>query len=463
MNVPPNGAASLRAALTKPSESAGRYLWGRQAGVCLQHLAARTAFTSGLAALAGRSVLLASRDPLATATSLIELDGIARRLIICTPDLQPQHLEDVAARAGADAIVCADESCCVPRVAIRSACDVRSLTPVDLPPVHHSRTEWVLLTSGTTGAPKLVVHTLDSLSAPIAATRASGRPTVWGTFYDIRRYGGLQVLLRALLDNGSLVLSDPGEAAGDYLARLVAAGATHVTGTPSHWRRALMCLNASTLAPLYVRLSGEIVDQSILNALRSAFPAARISHAFASTEAGVGFEVNDGLEGFPENVVARSHEVDIRILDGTIRIRSPRRATGYLDEPSPLAGDDGFVDTGDVVERRGSRFYFLGRRSGVINVGGQKVYPEEVEAAINRHPAVRMSLVSPRANPILGSLVSADVVLDADAVNGVTPAEMRQQIVQICQARLTRHKVPATIRFVSTVDLAPAGKLARHA
>jgi hypothetical protein len=117
---------------------------GRRAGVCLQHLAARTALTSGLDALAGRSVLLASRDPLEIATSLVELDGIARRLIISTPDLQPEHLEEVAARAEADAIVCDDASGCVPRVAIRSVC-ARSSAMVhwcSLTPVRRLATTW---------------------------------------------------------------------------------------------------------------------------------------------------------------------------------------------------------------------------------------------------------------------------------------------------------------------------------
>src|SRR5262249_27405742 len=80
--------------------------------------------------------------------------------------------------------------------------------------------------------------------------------------------------------------------------------------------------------------------------------------------------------------------------------RSPRAAIGYLGEGSPPVADaEGFIDTGDIVERYGDRFYFFGRRSGIINVGGLKVYPEEVEAAINRHPAVRMSRVQSRKEP----------------------------------------------------------------
>jgi acyl-coenzyme A synthetase/AMP-(fatty) acid ligase len=210
-------------------------------------------------------------------------------------------------------------------------------------------------------------------------------------------------------------------------------------------------------------LSGEIADQGILNALHAFYPQAGISHAFASTEAGVGFEVNDGLEGFPASLVDASGGVQIKVDDGSLRIRSARNALRYIgEEHSALTDEEGFVDTGDMVERRGDRYYFLGRRSGIINVGGLKVYPEEVEAAINRHPAVRMSMVRSSRSPITGSLVAADVVLtkEPDAGDGV---DFKREILQICHDRLAPYKVPATIRFVSALGIAAAGKLARHA
>jgi acyl-coenzyme A synthetase/AMP-(fatty) acid ligase len=321
----------------------------------------------------------------------------------------------------------------------------------------------VLLTSGTTGAPKMLVHSFASLTAPIGSGVGPRADVVWGTFYDIRRYGGLQIFLRAVLGPGSFVLSGAGEPIGDYLVRLGAHGATHVSGTPSHWRRALMSPEARAIAPRYIRLSGEIADQGILNALHSFYPEATVGHAFASTEAGVGFEVNDGLEGFPVSMVGAPGDVEIKVVDGSLRIRSARNAARYLGEDSSLTDDEGFVDTGDMVERRGDRYYFLGRRSGLINVGGLKVYPEEVEAAINRHPAVRMSMVRSRKSPITGSLVAADIVLRAEPGAGGMIVDFTREILQICHDCLAPHKIPATLRFVPALDIADAGKLARHA
>jgi acyl-coenzyme A synthetase/AMP-(fatty) acid ligase len=464
MNTPPNTLASIRDRLADAPEGSQRFLWGATASVCLGDLFDGTSPGSRVAELAGRTVLVATRDQFAAALALIELDGIARRLIVCTPDLPAEHLPAIVAKANVD-VVLSDH---VHELRIQHVEFRIQTSEFQIP---NSKflipTEWVLLTSGTTGAPKMVVHTFASLTAPIVGALGQGAGVVWGTFYDIRRYGGLQIFLRAVLGRGSFVLSDAGESIGEYLVRLGAHGATHVSGTPTHWRRALMSPDAGAIAPRYIRLSGEIADQAILNALRSFYPQASVGHAFASTEAGVGFEVNDGLEGFPAGVVDAPGEVQIKVEDGSLRIRSARTAMGYVgEEHSALTDDAGFVDTGDMVERRGDRYYFLGRRSGIINVGGLKVHPEEVEAAINRHPAVRMSMVRSRKSPLIGSLVAADVVLNGatdPSGAGESRAGVRREILQICHERLAPHKIPATIRFVPALEIAAAGKVARHA
>jgi acyl-coenzyme A synthetase/AMP-(fatty) acid ligase len=107
---------------------------------------------------------------------------------------------------------------------------------------------------------------------------------------------------------------------------------------------------------------------------------------------------------------------------------------------------------------RGDRYFFAGRTGGIINVGGLKINPEEVEAVINRHPGVRMSRVSGRRNPITGAIVIADVVL-ADAAND--DATFKDAILAACREKLPAFKVPAMLRFVPSLELTAGGKLSR--
>src|SRR6185503_3709804 len=107
-------------------------------------------------------------------------------------------------------------------------------------------------------------------------------------------------------------------------------------------------------------------------------------------------------------------------------------ASSYVARRATLRDDDGFVDSGDMVERRGDRYYFVGRRGGIINIGGLKVHPEEVEAVINRHPQVRMSLVRPKRSPFTGAIAIADVVLKNErSGHEAEHIEVRDEILKL--------------------------------
>jgi acyl-CoA synthetase (AMP-forming)/AMP-acid ligase II len=443
---------------------------GASTALPLAELAGASALGGRLEDFRGRTVLIAAKDQLTAALALIELDGVAQRIVLCPPDLAPAHFPVVIQTSGAvawvrDAAV-PEENGAGLELAVTAG---PALTAGPLRRHCTHETEWILLTSGTTGAPKLVLHTLASLTSTLIYQQARQQPAarlpVWSTFYDIRRYGGLQIFLRAAFRGGSLVLSDPKEPITEFLGRAAAAGITHISGTPSHWRRSLMSGAAATIAPAYVRLSGEIADQAILDNLQAAYPNSGVAHAFASTEAGVAFEVGDGLAGFPEALVGAPGPVELKVEDGTLRIRSGGNATRYLGEQvAPLRGADGFVDTGDRVELRDGRYYFMGRAGGVINVGGLKVHPEEVEAVINAIPWVRMSLVKARRNPITGAVVTAEVVLADDKdVPGERPegAAVTREIIEACRRGLPAHKVPAMVRIVPSLEVSAAGKLVR--
>jgi acyl-coenzyme A synthetase/AMP-(fatty) acid ligase len=418
----------------------------------------------GLEKLRGRNVMLATRTQLASALALIELDGIARRVVLCTPDLTPEQFASATATAEADAMVLDPES---PFTASPLEKFLTHKTPQAAGNWNREAdrdSEWILLTSGTTGLPKLVLHSFETLAGALPRQTSAQRPIVWSTFYDIRRYGGLQMYLRAVVSGAPLVLSSAGESTRDFLTRAAAAGVTHISGTPSHWRRVLMSGDARIIAPQYVRLSGEVADQPVLDSLKAAYPSALVAHAFASTEAGVGFEVNDGLAGFPSELIDHQQGlIEMQVHDGTLWIRSGRTAARYLGSgTAALTRADGYVDTGDMVELSAGRYYFRGRKGGIINVGGLKVYPEEVEAVLNADARVRMSLVKARRNPITGAIVAAEVVLTPEQNPDAVAAEaLKNELLEACRRKLAAHKVPAILRIVPALELTAAGKLVR--
>jgi acyl-CoA synthetase (AMP-forming)/AMP-acid ligase II len=398
---------------------------------------------------------------MSVAVSLLELDGQTRRMVLAPPDIKDEHLAGVIEDAEIDCVV-------TDRPDRYSEFGIPTLPPAATAPrkdaskrARSHATEWVMLTSGTTGRPKLVVHTLATLTNAIAPESPGAPRKVWATFYDIRRYGGLQMFLRAVLGGCDFVMSDADEPFAEHLARLTAAGVTSISGTPSHWRRVLMSPDRGDFSPSYIRLSGERADQGVLDGLHAAFPRAQISHAYASTEAGVVFTIDDGLAGFPTYILRRPQNgVELKIVDDTLRIRSPKGcAIRYLGlNAQPLMDDEGFIDSGDYVEQRGDRFHFLGRKGGVINIGGLKVHPEEVEDVLNTHPAVKLSLVKARSNAFTGAIVVAELQLRAPPADGEA---LKRDISDFCLTRLERHKVPAIIHFVDEIGLSAAGKISR--
>ena len=434
----------------------GRIVATRDYVLALDEFENASSLGPDLKRLRGRSVVLSVRDMAKVAAALIDLDGCARRILLAPPGWESWRLEAAASDAEADVLVHDDEDASSPTsVELIVACRL-PLQPMSSPRIANLETEWILPTSGTTGAPKLVRHTLRTLIGAIGDAPSQQ----WATFYDIRRYGGLQIFLRALSGRGSLILGAEGESLSSLLARFGDAKITHISGTPTHWRKVLISGEGLRIDPEYVRLSGEIADDGVLSALQTLYPRARIEHAYASTEAGVVFVVDDGKAGFPASWVERDGPVRMKIVEGTLHARSGRSALGFLGEGAPALTDNvGFVDTGDMVERRGDRFYFVGRRGGIINVGGAKVHPEEVEIALNGHVIVRASRVFARTSPITGALVFADVVLR----EGCLPnAASEGEILGACRASLPAYMVPAGLRFVADLPMTDGGKLARH-
>jgi hypothetical protein len=196
-------ATSLWEAVNAAGSLSDRHLQGLEGSVKLSALSRGSSLAAPLDELRGASVLVYTKDQLPSALALIELDGIVRRLVVAPPDLQPEHLPSIIETAQIDTVV-GDRSLQAGRFVPCSA----EIIPADRTRRSCLRTEWVLMTSGTTGIPKLVAHTFASLTNPMTGRGKIGSAgAVWSSFYDMRRYAGIQTFLRAMLGGASMVLS----------------------------------------------------------------------------------------------------------------------------------------------------------------------------------------------------------------------------------------------------------------
>lgn len=319
-------------------------------------------------------------------------------------------------------------------------------------------TQWIIPTSGTTNTPKLISHTFSSLTRTVKQDIEKGETFVWGLTFDIYRFSGIQVFLQAILNGSKLIIPSNDFSISQTIELFVNKACNIISATPSFWRKVLMSPSSLNLEIKNITLGGEISDQSILNALKEKFVNSKIVHIYASTEAGVGFSVKDGKEGFPEDYLKDIlKDMQLEIIDNILFIRPNKQVQTYLSGDK-MYDKDGFINTGDIVEVKDNRVYFKGRDSGCINVGGNKVHPEEVEFIILKSNLVDEVRVYGKKNPIMGNLVYADVVFknkDDDVLL------IKKQLIKYCNTHLNSFKVPAIIKVVESLAITKSGKIKR--
>jgi acyl-coenzyme A synthetase/AMP-(fatty) acid ligase len=317
-------------------------------------------------------------------------------------------------------------------------------------------TAWLLATSGTTGTPKIIGHTLASLTRTVKRERTRGGDFVWGLLYDPSRFAGLQVVLQALLSGSLLVVSSKPDLRSQ-VGVLAGHRVNALSATPSLWRKLLMDGRIAQCSLRQVTLGGEIADQQILDGLRIVFPEARIVHIYASTEAGAAFSVHDGRAGFPAAWIEQEcAPLPLKIRDDGHLLLRPQVMPGGKEIEKRL-DPEGYLDTGDVVAVEGGRVVFRGRASGAINVGGNKVMPEYIENHIRHVAGVRDVRVFGKKSSMMGQIVAADIVCDS----GFDSAELRREILRYCCSVMESWQVPAMLSFAGELHENAAGKRER--
>lgn len=398
------------------------------------------------------SLAINGRERLEFALLLSILDGEARRILFMPLDVDKALHEQYYLDANINYEVYLENNVLKYNI-INPVVQKRKLTS-------SYQTEWIIPTSGTTNIPKLVSHTFQSLTKSTKFNIELGVNYKWGLVFDIYRFSGIQVFLQSILAGSTLIITNPTHSMSQILTLLIKKECNALSATPSFWRKVLMTKESDNLLLKRITLGGEIADNNILQALKQKFPQAKISHIYASTEVGVGFSVTDVKEGFPVSYLDGGLDTIKMKIDseGLLWITLGHKSQKYLSNDK-MYDADGYINTGDLVTIKDNRVYFLGRDSGAINVGGNKVQPEEVEATLLASGLLSAAYVYAMKNPIMGSLVSADVVLNNEDID---KKEAKKLILKFCREKLEGFKVPAIVKFVKELQTTQSGKLKRE-
>jgi len=298
----------------------------------------------------------------------------------------------------------------------------------------------LLFTSGATGEPKGVVHDFARLLMKFRARRPAMRTL---NFLLFDQWGGLNTLLHCLANGSPVVLAEsrtPGhicELLERHQIELLPASPTFLNMlllSKAHDGRDLSALRLITYG-------SEPMPASTLAALRTKFPNVELRQTYGLIELGVLRAKSLSSESLWVKVGGEGYEV--RVVDGILQIKAESAMLGYLNAPSPFT-DDGFFVTGDRVELNGEYIRFLGRESELISVGGQKVFPAEVEGILLQCNLVEDAVVYGQRHPVTGKIVCADVQLRGTH----DETEARRVIKRFCVEHLEPFKVPVKIQFV---------------
>jgi acyl-CoA synthetase (AMP-forming)/AMP-acid ligase II len=299
----------------------------------------------------------------------------------------------------------------------------------------------VIFSSGSTGTSKAAVHDvvplLDKFRTPRHALR-----TISFLLYD--HIGGINTMLYTLSNGGCLVTVQD-RSPDAILAAVERHGVELLPTSPTFLNLTLIseAWQRHDLSSLRTISYGtEPMPESTLKRFNELFPGIRLLQTYGLSEVGILRSKSKSSDSLWVRLGGDGFET--RIIDGTLQIKAESAMLGYLNHPSPFTAD-GWYDTGDRVEVDGEWMRILGRESEIINVGGEKVYPAEVESVLQELDEVADATVIGKANPITGQMVCAQV----QPVGHVEKKPFVALLKSHCRQRLQAYKVPVKIELVS--------------
>lgn len=312
----------------------------------------------------------------------------------------------------------------------------------------------VLFSSGSTGKSKAALHNFTKLLKKFQTPR---RAMITITFLMIDHIGGINTLFSVLSNSGTVIACaqrDP-----ERVCEIIERHQVELLPTSPTFLNLLLISESYRrydLSSLKVITYGtEMMPESTLARIRQICPNARLQQTYGLSELGILRSKSESSDSLWVKVGGEDFET--KVQDGTLRIRAQSAMLGYLNAPSPF-DEEGWFDTQDLVETDGEYVRFLGRRSEIINVGGNKVYPAEVENILLQMTNVEDATVIGAANPITGRMVVARIKLAEQE----EPAAFRRRLRDFCRGRLEPFKIPSKIEIVNTGQFSSRFKKMRH-
>ncbi len=295
----------------------------------------------------------------------------------------------------------------------------------------------VLFSSGSAGEPKASLHNLEFLLAKFQVERHTQRII---TFLLFDHIGGFNSMMYALSNHGCVITLE-GRDPASVCAAIERHRAEVLPTSPTFLNLLLMSgeHRKHDLSSLkIISYATEVMPEATLKRLHEALPQVELRQSYGLSELGILRSQSRGSDSLWVRVGGEN--VQTRIVDGILQIRSPMSMMGYLNAPSPFDAE-GWFDTQDEVEVDGEWLRFKGRRSEIINVGGEKVHPAEVESVILELDNVADVTVKREPHPFTGNIVVAEVRLVAPE----DPKELTRRVRAHCFSCLPPFKVPVKV------------------
>lgn len=314
----------------------------------------------------------------------------------------------------------------------------------------------ILFSSGSTGKPKAIVHSLKTFLSKYLNKNPSGY-VVLGVFL-LDHIAGLDMLFSALTTQGSIVIPKT-RLANDIVNIIKKHNVEVLPLSPTMLRLILLTLNESLLSVKHIALGSEKIDDLLIEKIKNMLPNTKIKQNYGATE--LSSLISKTLESNPTFI--KLIDCDYKIINDELYIKSKTQSLGYLNADNSSFTDDGYFATGDLVEtciyNNEEYIKIIGRNKEVINVGGEKVLPSEVEGVMLMMDYIKDCLVYKQDCPIMGNSVAVDVVLSDNL--SISNLELKKQIKQFCKDKLATYKIPTKVKIVENLEISDRFKKVR--